>query len=452
MWLLRRELSEELTRKFKLYDNIELAIPKESRDAFYASFGASHSAISAGPSLPRNSSVAGDTLEIRVEGILTAKPDIFAWFFGGGNCTYESIQQALAYASADPTIKKIVWKIASGGGRLTGLFECLAAIEATTKPMTVIASEACSAAYAIASLAAKNGKIESTTPASEFGCIGVAMDMCFDNDETLISITNTESPDKRPDPKTPEGQAKIRVELDAVHQLFVEAIARGRHTDVKTVNSTYGRGAVCLAGQAKKLGMIDKVAKVVSMDPPIDTTDPFQDEDEQRKCASTAQIGDVATVTPPISALHQLPAEPQAQQQPPGPEPITKKVSKMDLATLQAQHPDLYKQIVDSTLSNERDRVNAHLEMGKASGAMDVALDAVVSGSTMTQTLQAKYLAAGMNKSSQAARQGDDAVVAGVLAGATTAAARALDMGDLVVALMKKEQTGVVLLPAMASR
>lgn len=444
MWLLRRELSEELTRKTRLYNRAELSIPSEKQAEFYAANPVATSLMSAGPSIPRNASVAGDTLEIRVEGILTAKPDIFAWFFGGGNCTYESIMQALSYASADPTIKKIVWKIASGGGRVTGLFETLAAIEACQKPMSVIASEACSAAYAIAALAGKSGKIESTTPASEFGCLGVAIDFCFDNDETCFSITSTEAPDKRPDPKTPEGQAIIRKELDAVHQLFVEAIARGRKTDVKTVNETFGRGAIYLAGQAKKLGMIDKVAKVVSADPPVDPTEPCDDE-EERKCSAARTAVAANQPTPGAAPLQQPdpPAAPQAKpQSSAGAEQTTnKKESRMDLATLQAQHPELYKQIVDTTLSNERDRVNAHVEMGKASGAMDIALEAITSGAPMTQTLQAKYLAAGMNKSSQAARQGDDAAVAAALSGATPAAAPAVaDLGDQIMALDKKNR------------
>lgn len=446
MWLLRRELAEELTRNSKLHgSNLELAIPKESRDAFYASFGASHSALSAGPNLPRNAAVAGDALEIRVEGILTAKPDIFAWFFGGGNCTYESIQQALAYAAADPTIKKIVWKIASGGGRVTGLFETLAAIEAMTKPMTVLSSEACSAAYAIAALAAKNGKIESTTPASEFGCLGVAIDFCFENDETCFSITSTEAPDKRPDPKTPEGQAVIRAELDAVHQLFVEAIARGRKTTVKDVNANFGRGAVYLAGKAKSLNMIDKVGKVVSADPPVDTSEEC-DEEERRECARVSQeTTQAVAVVPP---QQEPPAAPQAKPQSSAgaEQPTTRKESRMDLATLQAQHPELYKQITESAKAEgategqakERKRVAALLKMGTKCGAMDVALKAVESGaSVQDDDVFTDFQTAAMNRAAQTNRQQDNAAVDSALSGVAASAASSSepkDLGDAVIA------------------
>ena len=37
---------------------------------------------------PRNMVVAGSTAEIRIEGVLTKKPDLFAMFFGDGNMTY----------------------------------------------------------------------------------------------------------------------------------------------------------------------------------------------------------------------------------------------------------------------------------------------------------------------------------------------------------------------------
>lgn len=47
--------------------------------------------------------------------------------------------------------------------------------------------------------------------------------------------------------------------------------------------------------------------------------------------------------------------------------------------------------------------------MGEASGDMKTAIGAVQDGSAMTATLQAKYMAAGMNRSDVQARQDDDA-------------------------------------------
>ena len=57
---------------------------------------------------------------------------------------------------------------------MEGLFETLAAIEAFGKPMSVRASKAASAAYAIA---AAGGSITAVSPASSFGSIGVVMSL-----------------------------------------------------------------------------------------------------------------------------------------------------------------------------------------------------------------------------------------------------------------------------------
>ena len=61
--------------------------------------------------------------------------------------------------------------IDSPGGTVAGLFETLAALDATGKSIRVRSSAAHSAAYAIAAVA---GPIEAVTPVSMFGSIGVA--------------------------------------------------------------------------------------------------------------------------------------------------------------------------------------------------------------------------------------------------------------------------------------
>lgn len=55
-------------------------------------------------------------------------------------------------------------------------------------------------------------------------------------------------------------------------------------------------------------------------------------------------------------------------------------------------------------IAAERDRVVAHLIMGEKSGAMDVAAQAIKDGSPMTSSLQATYLSAAIDRSSQKAR------------------------------------------------
>ena len=64
----------------------------------------------------------------------------------------------------------------------------------------------------------------------------------------------------------------------------------------------------------------------------------------------------------------------------------------------------------------------AHLTMGEASGDMKTAISAVTAGEEMTATLQAKYMAAGMNRRDATNRQQDDGDVAGALDGVSNTA------------------------------
>lgn len=297
--------------------------------------------------------VAGGKAQIDIRGVLTKTPNIMARIFGGGNTTYTEIAAALKAADADDSIGEIITAIDSPGGSVDGLFELIAAMQLIKTPIRAVVTKAASAAYAVA---AQADTIVAVGPAAQFGSIGIAVDAYVP--ENRVSITSSKAPKKRPDLTTEEGRAVIREELDALHDLFVEAIAEGRGVSADNVNAKFGEGATLLAGEALKRGMIDSI-----------TTK-----------QATANSG--------------------GNQQ---------EAKSMDLQTLKAQHPDVYAAAAQEGVNQERDRVGAHLTMGKASGDMGTAISAVEDGSAMTATLQAKYMAAGMNRADVQARQADDA-------------------------------------------
>jgi ClpP class serine protease len=376
LWLLHDEVQAEMKRAVEA--RLHLALSDEQR-ANFAQF-ASTSALAG---VPRNYQVAGDVAEIRVEGVLTPKPDIFAFFFGGGNTTWEAIQQSLALAQADTHVKRVQWLVASPGGRVDGMFETLEAMKAFSKPMSVRASMALSAAYVVAAL---GGKIESTSAAGYFGAIGVVRQ--FFVDEALVEVTDRQAPNKRPDPKTAEGKNVIQDELDAIASLTHEEIARGRGTTVRDVVQNFGRGGTVLAGEARRLGMIDKIAKPMLRALPIEGS-------ASRDDSETSINDNNANPTP----------DPGGKQE----------RKSMNKTELKEKHPEVYASIVAEGRAegvkegerNERDRCVAHLTMGQASGDMKTAVDAVSSGEGMTATVQAKYMAANMNRRDQGSRQAD---------------------------------------------
>lgn len=338
---------------------------------------------------PRNLSVAGSIAEIRVEGTLTKRPDFWSMFMGGGNTTYTSIRQALAMAATDPSVRSIVLAIDSPGGMVDGLFETLDALAALRadggKPLRVRAENALSAAYAIAAAA---GNIEAVSRGSSFGSIGTAVSYYVD--PNVVTLSNTDSPDKRPDLKTDEGKAVVVKYLDQVNEEFVKAIARGRDVPASVVRESYGRGASLTAAHAKAAGMIDKIPSPL------------------RAVTSTtkgkAMAGEKDT---PESA---------------GAAPAAIAVVAHD---------------VQRGVTQERDRVCAHLALGESSGDMNIALEAIRSGAELTQTYTARYLAAGMNRSDASKRQTEANAAAAVVAGAGTAPAASADLGDQVVANLK---------------
>jgi ClpP class serine protease len=192
------------------------------------------------------------------------------------------------------------------------------------------------------------------------GSVGIVATLEVRDDE--VSVTSTNAPNKRPDPTTAAGQAVIREELDAMHEIFAEAIATGRGTTIEKVNADFGQGATLLATTAESRGMIDSIAATKLA---IVSTEP---------AASGNITGD----------------------------------SKMNLNELKAQHPELFAQVVQLGVDGERDRVAAHLTMGEASGDMATAVGAINDGSAMTAALQSKYMAAGMNRRDIEDRSGDD--------------------------------------------
>lgn len=312
---------------------------------------------------PKILTVNNGIATIQVKGVITESFDIFAFLFGGGNTTYGEIISALEAARGDSRVKEAEFDIDSPGGSVAGLFDTLAAAQDFDKPLrAVVRNTAASAAYALASQAQE---IIVTNAASMVGSIGVAAS--FRISPNVVTLTSTAAPKKRPDVSTAQGQADVVEELDALHELFADAIATGRQratskpVTIETVNTTYGQGATLVASQALAKGMIDGIKpKLTSVQTP------------------TARGG------------------------------ILKESKTMTLEELKAQFPALYKAAVDEGVNQERDRVTAHLVMGEQAGALDIATKAIKEGQGMTMTLQSEYMAAGMNKRDMDSRDEDD--------------------------------------------
>jgi ClpP class serine protease len=327
----------------------------------------------------------GQVAVITVEGILTKTPDQLVRLFFGANTAYDDIIGQLALAENDPKVKSIRFDIDSPGGNVDGLFDTLAVIASVQKPMAVTARNALSAAYGIAAAA---GSITATGVAAMFGSVGTAVSMAVSDD--VITLTSTNAPEKRPDPKTEEGRASIIRHLDAIDDLFVGAISNGRGISADAVRSGYGRGATLTAGEAEQRGMIDGIVGVG-----LRVVEQTQ---------ATADGGSEAM---------------------------------MDLEELKTQHPAVYKQAAAEGATQERDRVAAHLTLGEKSGDLKTAFAAIRSGADLSMEIQAQYLAASMNRADVAEHQAESDEAEAATADAETTSDKDTDkFGETVYSLL----------------
>jgi ClpP class serine protease len=458
--LLRADLSEKLARVRRSIgapsaeQRAEFVAARAARPKYSARVAGARTAAS---SDPENYAVVGSVAQICVEGVLSEEPDFWAWLMGCDGTTYKDIRDAYALASADPLVKSVVVDVCSPGGYTDGLFETLAAIErfGNTKPVTVQASEACSAAYALAAMA---GPITPKGPASSFGSIGVACSFDFYERIETIDVTSTAAPKKRPDPRTPEGKAVIVEYLDAIHELFADAIARGRTSATGTkytvakVNSEFGQGAVMLAEDAYTAGLIDKkpaATKRGGSSAASDLGDEIADRVIPQLQANAPTVSSAQ-----LSAAPQPPTEPQpppapaaGAPQPPSPSRGTGPIrtTKMDEAALKAAHPELHALIlskgeaighakgVEAGTKAEHKRCSDHLKLAAISpAAMKVANAAILSGATVIDS-HADYLALSLGAHETAARQADSDGAGAVLDGAAPVVAEGgKDLGDQV--------------------
>lgn len=355
MWLL----DDSVRKKMEQAHAMGVTISAEQQQKFEARFGAEGSEMGA-----RILTLAGNTAEIAVQGVLTKSPDIMAMLFGGGNTTYGEIIAAIAQAENDENIQDTVFAYESPGGGVDGMFDTMAAIAAMKKPTkAVVGWQAASAAFGLASQA---DKIVATGKASMIGSVGIMASIYVD-DETVV-LTSTNAPDKAPDPKTAEGKAVITAQLDALHDLFVEGIAEGRGTTVDDVNANFGRGATILAEDAMNRGMIDSIAGVA-----------------------------------PALKVVEKPKEKTAKSG------ITTEARNMDLMKLKTEHPDVYAAAVKEGTDQERSRVNAHLTWA-AHGCTEIAMKAIAEGKSATdQELMAQYQTGMLAASDLKNRDDDDA-------------------------------------------
>lgn len=171
-----------------------------------------------------------------------------------GATSYDLLARDFNKALNDPAVESILLNIDSPGGEASGVSEFADMIYAARgkKPvMAYVGGAGASAAYWLAS-AADRVIVDET---AMLGSIGVVLgiedsrERDTKNGIKRMEIVSAQSPFKRVDPATDEGQSRLQARVDALAEVFVAKVARNRGKDVETVLKVFGQGDV-FVGQA----------------------------------------------------------------------------------------------------------------------------------------------------------------------------------------------------------
>jgi signal peptide peptidase SppA len=216
------------------------------------------------PESPVDLESAGGVAVVPVKGPLHAGTGgLFEMLFGGTG--YQRIIADLQDAAADDGISQIVLDIDSPGGSIAGLWDVVSTIQAIDKPVIAYTGGTmASAAYWIGSAADRIV----ASPQGVVGSIGAVLSITdyskLDEKTGIeeIEIVSSQSPHKRPNPKTEEGRTTLQEHIDNLAQVFIESVADNRGVSAEFVQENYGKGGVLVGKHALSAGMIDSISGI----------------------------------------------------------------------------------------------------------------------------------------------------------------------------------------------
>lgn len=187
-----------------------------------------------------------------------------------GLASYQGIATMLDAAVADPNVAAILLDIDSAGGESGGVFDLAdrVAAAAKRKPIWALANDmALSAAYAIGS-AASRLIVTRTGGVGSIGVIAMHVDQSVKDAQEGVRYTTVFAGARKNDlnphePISDEAHAFLKTEVERVHALFVDTVARNRGVSADAVRATeagiyFGADAVA-AGLADAVGTFDDV-------------------------------------------------------------------------------------------------------------------------------------------------------------------------------------------------
>ena len=207
----------------------------------------------------------GSLAVIPIVGVIEYRPSWLSDF--GVTVPTLRVSAAIRAALEDPQISTIVLDIDSPGGTVDGVMELAAEIRKAreVKPIIAIANpRAASAAYWIAAQATEIV----ITPSGDVGSIGVYLmhveqSARIEKEGYKITFVSAGKHKVEANPYQPlseEAQADLQANVNAIYDVFVSDVAKGRKVTKSKVLKQFGEGRMLLAKDALAAGMVDRIA------------------------------------------------------------------------------------------------------------------------------------------------------------------------------------------------
>lgn len=212
-----------------------------------------------------DSVLVGSLAVIPIVGVIEFRPSWLSDF--GITVPTLRVSAAIHAALEDPQVSTIVLDIDSPGGTVEGVMELAAEIRKArdVKPIIAIANpRAASAAYWLASQASEIV----VTPSGGVGSVGVYLmhvELSARIEKEGYKITFVSAGDHKVEgnpyqPLSKEAQEKFQADVDAIYDVFIADVAKGRKVSKSKVLKQFGQGRMLLAKDALAAGMVDRIA------------------------------------------------------------------------------------------------------------------------------------------------------------------------------------------------
>ena len=319
---------------------------------------------------------------VRVAGMLVARGPWLGSIWG--MTSYEGLAEQLKRIGNDPSVRKVVLDIDSGGGMAAGLWDLMPAIDAlkAKKPVHAIANPFCaSAAYAIG-CAADTLHVARGANVGSIGVVRTHTDMSamlerWGLKTTYITAGRLKAAGNSAEPLSPEVRAMFQAGVDKLYGEFVDHVARYRGIDAAAVRGTEAR--VYAADDAVDLGLADGVMSLDELVDHLRTSKPAA-----RSRAPKTTGAPSMTTTPGASLsqgdLNALSASIAAALQPARAIAPARLSADEDDSVSRAEADRMAADAADKAVKADRERMSAVLALPEAKDNMAYAMKLALKG------------------------------------------------------------------------